>query len=180
MRAERAAYTVSGRGDDFVTDVIHFLANRIAAHAATFRTVNPTLEDVFLKLTGHGDPGLRPMLRGLWKLTWVEIKIFVREPLGVIGSVGVPVVLFVVLRPIARQPRPGGRSASRRCSVQQLPIFAALLIALSAVAVAVAVISIYREGGILKRLRATPLRPVDDPRRARAREAGRSRPSRSP
>ena len=41
-----------GVGDDFVTDVIH----RIAADGARvrgFRTEMPTLEDVFLKLTGH-------------------------------------------------------------------------------------------------------------------------------
>jgi len=37
------------------------------------------------------------MLRGLWKLTWIEIKIFLREPLGVVGTVGLPIVLFVVL-----------------------------------------------------------------------------------
>ena len=37
------------------------------------------------------------MLRGLWQLTWLEIKIFVREPLGVIGTVAVPVVFFVAL-----------------------------------------------------------------------------------
>jgi len=30
------------------------------------------------------------MLRGLWELTWLETKIFVREPLGVIGTVGLP------------------------------------------------------------------------------------------
>ena len=40
-----------------------------------------------------------------------------------------------------------------------LPVFGALLIALSAVLSLVTIISIYREGGILKRLRATPLRP---------------------
>src|SRR5437899_1395064 len=52
VRVEGATYTVQGRGDDFVTAVIRF----IAAHALTvrdFRTVFPTLEDVFLKLTGH-------------------------------------------------------------------------------------------------------------------------------
>jgi ABC-2 type transport system permease protein len=27
------------------------------------------------------------MFRGLWRLTWLEIKIFVREPLGLIGTV---------------------------------------------------------------------------------------------
>ena len=36
------------------------------------------------------------MLRGLWRLTWLEIKIFVREPLGVFGTIGVPVILFVI------------------------------------------------------------------------------------
>jgi len=52
VRADGSTYTVQGRGDDFVTAAIRF----IAAHALTvrdFRTVYPTLEDVFLKLTGH-------------------------------------------------------------------------------------------------------------------------------
>jgi ABC-2 type transport system ATP-binding protein len=52
VRAEGRTYTVQGRGDAFVTAVIRF----IAAHDLTvrdFRTVFPTLEDVFLKLTGH-------------------------------------------------------------------------------------------------------------------------------
>ena len=38
-------------------------------------------------------------------------------------------------------------------------MFASVLIAISAVLSLVTIISIYREGGILKRLRATPLRP---------------------
>src|SRR5947207_693913 len=52
VRVQGATYTVQGRGDDFVTAVIRF----IAGHALTvrdFRTVFPTLEDVLLKLTGH-------------------------------------------------------------------------------------------------------------------------------
>ena len=35
--------------------------------------------------------------RGLLALTWLEIKIFVREPLGVFGSVFVPVFMFVII-----------------------------------------------------------------------------------
>ena len=27
-------------------------------------------------------------MKGLWQLTWLEIKIFVREPLGLFGTVG--------------------------------------------------------------------------------------------
>ena len=37
------------------------------------------------------------MLRGLWELTWLEIKIFMREPMGAIGTLIVPVLTFVVL-----------------------------------------------------------------------------------
>ena len=45
-------FTIQGRGDDFVTDVIQCLSeNRI--RVTDFRTVLPSLEDVFLKLTGH-------------------------------------------------------------------------------------------------------------------------------
>ena len=99
------------------------------------------------------------MLRGLWKLTWLETKIFVREPLGLFGTVGVPILLFVVL---GRVMGPRARNASpdaRGVVSLDLPILASVLIAASAVLSLVAIIAIYREGGILKRLRATPLRP---------------------
>lgn len=99
------------------------------------------------------------MLRGLWRLTWLEIKIFVREPLGLIGSVAVPVVLFVLLG--RSVPRPPETESSEVPSFvgADLPVFVSILIALSAVLSLVTIIAIYREGGILKRLRATPLRP---------------------
>lgn len=47
------AYTLQGSGDQFITDVIHFIAKE-GIRVSGFRTEIPTLEDVFLKLTGHG------------------------------------------------------------------------------------------------------------------------------
>ena len=100
------------------------------------------------------------MLRGLWQLTWLEIKVFVREPLGVIGTVGVPVVIFVLFsRLVSSRVRPGSAAAPAVFS-NDLPILAAVLIAASALLSLVTIIAIYRENGILKRLRATPLRPL--------------------
>jgi ABC-2 type transport system permease protein len=100
-------------------------------------------------------------LRGLWKLTWVEIKIFLREPLGAIGTIAVPVLVFLLLDRVAnRKLAPASSSfPSSGLSSDNLPVLVSLLIAISAVLSMVTIISIYREGGILKRLRATPLRP---------------------
>jgi ABC-2 type transport system permease protein len=99
------------------------------------------------------------MLRGLWKLTWLETKIFVREPLGAFGSIFLPVLVFVVVgRWLGGGRTPSAFPAAGFVRVG-LPVFVAVLIALSGVLSLVTIISIYREGGILKRLRATPLRP---------------------
>jgi ABC-2 type transport system permease protein len=98
------------------------------------------------------------MPRGLWKLTWIEIKVFLREPLGAIGTVAVPVLVFMVSGRLIGRRMPVALPASSFIRVG-LPVLASLLIAISAVLSLVTIISIYREGGILKRLRATPLRP---------------------
>jgi ABC-2 type transport system permease protein len=100
----------------------------------------------------------RRFLQGFWKLTWLETKIFTREPMGFVGTLLVPLILFIVLGRAFSANRP---VATPEVDIPFNPaILAAVLIALSAVQSLVAIISIYREGGILKRLRATPLSPV--------------------
>ncbi len=99
------------------------------------------------------------MLRGLWKLTWIEIKVFLREPLGAIGTIGVPVLVFIVLGRAMNLSGAPPSLAFSSFSRTGIPVLASLLISISAVLSLVTIISIYREGGILKRLRATPLRP---------------------
>jgi ABC-2 type transport system permease protein len=99
------------------------------------------------------------MLRGLWKLTWIELKIFLREPLGALGTIGIPVLVFVVTGRIVGHSGPVASLAANSFISVGLPVLASVLISISAVLSLVTIISIYREGGILKRLRATPLRP---------------------
>jgi ABC-2 type transport system ATP-binding protein len=45
-------YTIRGRGDEFVTDVIQCLSEH-RIRVTEFKTESPNLEDVFLRLTGH-------------------------------------------------------------------------------------------------------------------------------
>ena len=99
------------------------------------------------------------MLRGLWKLTWIEIKIFLREPLGAFGSIVIPVLVFLVVGRVVGRGLPPAALAANNFIQAGLPVLASVLIAVNAVLSLVTIISIYREGGILKRLRATPLRP---------------------
>ncbi len=97
-------------------------------------------------------------MHGLWNLTWLEIKIFAREPLGFIGTIVIPVIMFVVMgRALGGRADPSERLQAFVSA--DLPVFAVMLIALNAVLSLVTIIAIYRESGILKRLRATPLRP---------------------
>ena len=52
VKHDGAQFTIYGRGDGFITEVIQCLAEH-QVRVGSFRTEQPTLEDVFLKLTGH-------------------------------------------------------------------------------------------------------------------------------
>ena len=99
------------------------------------------------------------MLHGLAKLTWIEIKVFMREPMGAFGTIVVPVLLYVVLGRLVTSKSSSSAFAAGGYSAVHLPVLIALFIAINTVLSLVTIVSIYREGGILKRLRATPLRP---------------------
>ena len=97
-------------------------------------------------------------LRGFLKLTWLETKIFTREPMGFVGTLVTPLLVFIFLGKMFGINKP---TTMPDVDVPfNVAVLAAVLIALSAVQSLVAIISIYREGGILKRLRSTPLSPV--------------------
>ncbi len=99
-------------------------------------------------------------MRGLFQLTWLEIKIFLREPLGAIGTIAVPVALFLIVGRAMNRGTGAPRAPEALQFMQGgLPVMVSVFMAISAVISLVTIISIYREGGILKRLRATPLRP---------------------
>ena len=53
ITSDGATHTLHGHGEDFATDVIQVIA-REGVRVRGFRTEMPTLEDVFLRLTGHG------------------------------------------------------------------------------------------------------------------------------
>jgi len=99
------------------------------------------------------------MLRGLWKLTWVELKVFMREPMGSVSTLVLPAVLFIVIGRTLQSSSSESFDAGAWIG-SSLPVMLTIIVALNAVISLTTIMSIYREGGILKRLKATPLRPV--------------------
>lgn len=103
--------------------------------------------------------GSNDVAKGLGKLIWVELKIFMREPMGSVSTLLIPAVVFVLVGRSLQRPRTGEFDPSDWIG-EGLPVMFTILVALNAVISLTTIMSIYREGGILKRLKATPLSPV--------------------
>ncbi len=99
-------------------------------------------------------------MHGLGRLMWIELKVFLREPLGAFGTVVAPVLVLVLFGRIGTYVVAGGaQKAATAFFTVDVPVFVTILISINAVVSLVSIMSIYRESGILKRLSTTPLRP---------------------
>jgi len=97
-------------------------------------------------------------MRGFWKLTWIEMKLFLREPMAAFFTLVFPLMLLFLFGSIyGNEPTTFfGGFGSVDVSV---PAYTAMIIATTGLLSITIQIASYREFGILRRLRATPLRP---------------------
>lgn len=95
----------------------------------------------------------------LWgKLTWVELKLFAREPVGLLFTFAFPVVVLVVLAGVFGNYPTVDFESARPVDYYLASYLAVVIAALSLVALAVHVAT-YRERGVLRRLRASSVSP---------------------
>ncbi len=97
-------------------------------------------------------------MRGFWKLTWTEVKLFLREPMAAFFTLAFPLMMLFLFGSIyGNKPTPFfGGYGSVDVSV---PAYTAMIIATSGLLSLTIGMASYREQGILRRLYATPLRP---------------------
>ncbi|MGQ9560749.1 MAG: ABC transporter permease [Candidatus Oleimicrobiaceae bacterium] len=97
-------------------------------------------------------------MRGFWKLTWTEIKLFLREPMAAFFTLAFPLMMLFLSGGIyGNKPSPFfGGYGSVDVSV---PAYTAMIVATTGLLGLTITIASYREQGILRRLKATPLRP---------------------
>jgi len=97
-------------------------------------------------------------MRALSKYTWIEIKLFLREPIGAFFTLVFPLMMLFLFGAIyGNDPSPyfngyGTVDVS-------VPAYTAMIISTTGIMGLTITMSAYREKGILRRLRATPLRP---------------------
>ncbi|MCI0697762.1 ABC transporter permease [candidate division KSB1 bacterium] len=97
-------------------------------------------------------------MHSLLKLTWTETKLFLREPMAAFFTLVFPLMILFFFGSIyGNEPTPFfGGYGSVDVSV---PAYTAMIIATSGLLGLSIIISSYRERGILRRLKVTPLRP---------------------
>jgi len=97
-------------------------------------------------------------MRGLYKLSVVEMKLFLREPMAAFFTLVFPLMMLFLFGSIyGNKPSPFfGGFGSVDISV---PAYTAMIIATSGLMGITIVLATYREQGILRRLKATPISP---------------------
>lgn len=97
-------------------------------------------------------------MRALVKMTWMETKLFLREPIAIFFTLAFPVMILLLFSAIfGNEPVPG-MSGVRSVDVQA-PGYTTMVIGTTALLGLPITLAAYRRQGILRRLRATPLHP---------------------
>ncbi len=97
-------------------------------------------------------------MRALWKMTWVETKLFLREPVGLFFTLVFPVMILLLFSAIFGNDRVPGGPGLRMIDVMA-PSYTGMVIGTAALLGIPITLAGYRQQGTLRRLRATPLRP---------------------
>jgi len=98
-------------------------------------------------------------MKSLLKMTWMEAKLFLREPVGAFFTLVFPLMMLFLFGSIyGNEPTPlfGGRGTIDI----SIPAYTAMIIATTGLMALTITMATYREKGILRRLRTTPISPL--------------------
>ena len=98
-------------------------------------------------------------MKSLLKMTWVEAKLFFREPVGAFFTLAFPLMMLFLFGSIyGNEPTPMfGGYGTIDISV---PAYTAMIVATTGLMGLTITMAAYREKGVLRRLRTTPISPL--------------------
>jgi ABC-2 type transport system permease protein len=98
-------------------------------------------------------------LKSFWKMTWMEAKLFLREPVAAFFTLVFPLMMLFIFGTIyGNQPAP--QPDSQGAIDPLIPAFSAMTIGITGLMSITITMATYRENGILRRLRTTPVSPL--------------------
>jgi ABC-2 type transport system permease protein len=97
-------------------------------------------------------------MKGFLKLTWVELKLFLREPMLGMFTLAFPLVMLFVFGGIYGN-KPNDFFGGYGMVDVSVPAWAGLIIAMTGFLSLAVSVATYRERGVLRRFRLTPVRP---------------------
>lgn len=98
-------------------------------------------------------------MKSLMKMTWMEAKLFLREPVGAFFTLVFPLMMLFLFGSIyGNEPTPmfGGHGTIDI----SIPAYTAMIIATTGLMAITITMATYRENGVLRRLRTTPVSPL--------------------
>jgi ABC-2 type transport system permease protein len=99
-------------------------------------------------------------MKSMLKMTWMEAKLFLREPVSAFFTLIFPLVMLFIFGSIyGAQPVPGTGSTQGAIGTL-IPAFTAMIIGMTGLMPVTITMATYRENGILRRLRTTPVSPL--------------------
>jgi ABC-2 type transport system permease protein len=99
-------------------------------------------------------------MSALFRLTATETKLFFREPMGVFFALAFPPILLVILGAIPAFREPDAALGGLRPIEVYTPIVVAVGITMFAISGLPQIFATYREKGVLRRMRTTPVKPA--------------------
>jgi len=99
------------------------------------------------------------MMKSLLKMTWLETKLFLREPLGAFFTLAFPLMMLFLFGSIYGN-KPSAMFGGYGTIDISVPAYTAMIIATSGLLSVTITMAAYRENGVLRRLRTTPVSPL--------------------
>jgi ABC-2 type transport system permease protein len=99
-------------------------------------------------------------MQSLLKMTWMEAKLFLREPVGAFFTLAFPLIMLFIFGTVYSNIPAGPGSGGPEAIGSLIPAFIAMVIGITGLMAVTITMATYRENGILRRLRTTPVSPL--------------------
>ena len=99
-------------------------------------------------------------MKSLLKMTWMETKLFLRVPVSAFFTRIFPLVMLFIFGSIYGTQSVPGTDSTQGAIGTLIPAFTAMIIGMTGLMPVTITLATYRENGILRRLRTTPVSPL--------------------